>query len=159
MSRSNYLGRYIPINPQKYRGDIDNIIYRSSYEFAFMRYLDNHPGVIEWASEPFGIPYYCVVRKNTHRYYPDFLIRKVGKDDKTEILMVEIKPDFETRPPVIKEGKATAKARKRLLRETTTYLINTCKWDAAKKYCKSQGWEFKILTEHDLGIANARKSK
>ena len=157
MSRSNYLGLYKPKNPQKYRGDVERIVYRSSYEFKFMKYLDDHPAILEWASEPFGIPYYCQVRKNNHRYFPDFWIKKQTTDGTIQIDLIEIKPAYETKPPVVREGKDSVKTRKRLLREAATYIINQSKWEAAKAYCKQRGWNFVILTEYDLGIANGKQ--
>ena len=53
-----YKGKFHPKNPGKYRGNTSNIIYRSMWELRFMRYLDSHPHVIEWASEEIIIPYY-----------------------------------------------------------------------------------------------------
>jgi hypothetical protein len=41
---------------------------------------------------------------------------------------------------------------KKYLEESATYLINQSKWKAATEFCKDHGWEFKILTEKDLGI-------
>ena len=46
-----YKGRFLPKNYQKYRGDYNNIIYRSSWELRVMKYFDEHPHVIWWASE------------------------------------------------------------------------------------------------------------
>jgi hypothetical protein len=149
MSRSNYLGIYKVKNIKKYKGDVNRVVYRSSYEFKFMRYLDNHPNILEWSSEPFAIPYFCVVRKNNHRYFPDFWIKKKTIDNKIEIDVIEIKPFYETKPPVIAEGKTRSKTQ---LRAVTTYLINQSKWRAAQDFCKKNGWNFRILTEQDLGI-------
>ena len=33
-----------------------------------------------------------------------------------------------------------------------TWAINQAKWKAAKEYCKDRKYEFKIMTEDDLGI-------
>ena len=40
--------------------------------------------------------------------------------------------------------------------ETLTYAKNQAKWEAARKYCDKNGWEFKILTEYEL-ILKQRK--
>ena len=59
--------------------------------------------------------------------------------------LVEIKPDKETRPP-------TTKNKKRFLVESKTFAKNMSKWTAAKNYCQLRGWQFKIITEYELGI-------
>jgi hypothetical protein len=68
------------------------------------------------------------------------------KDGKVMTYIIEVKPDRETRPPTQK------KKTKRFIQESITYVINECKWKAATEFCKDHGWEFKILTEKDLGI-------
>ena len=67
-----YRGRYIPKNPDKYRGDRSNIIYRSSWERKLMVYCDITEAVIEWGSEEVIIPYLSPVDNRIHRYFPDF---------------------------------------------------------------------------------------
>jgi hypothetical protein len=37
--------------------------------------------------------------------------------------------------------------------ESLTYLKNEAKWKAASEYCKDRGWEFKIVTEKELGLS------
>ena len=49
-------GRYAILNPDKYIGN-STPKYRSGWELTFMRFCDNHPGVINWASESLRIPY------------------------------------------------------------------------------------------------------
>jgi len=57
MAESKYhQGRFNPRNPEKYKGDFRNIIYRSSWEVEFMRYCDRNPNILEWGSEEFFIP-------------------------------------------------------------------------------------------------------
>ena len=51
-------GYYSVINIDKYIGDPNLVIYRSSWEFAFCKYCDNAPSVLRWSSEPISIPYY-----------------------------------------------------------------------------------------------------
>lgn len=38
------------------------------------------------------------------------------------------------------------------MESVATYQVNLAKWEAAKKYCVKMGWEFKIVTEEELGI-------
>ena len=68
------------------------------------------------------------------------------KDGKIKTVVMEVKPDKQTKPPVQKRRT------KKYLEESATYLINQSKWKAALEFCKDHGWEFKILTEHDLGL-------
>ena len=53
-----YKGKYRPQNPEKYMGDCRNIIYRSMWERKCMKYFDNNPSIVKWASEELAIPYY-----------------------------------------------------------------------------------------------------
>jgi hypothetical protein len=142
----SYKGKFTPQNPLKYRGNPSNIIYRSSWELRVMKYLDDNPSVIWWASEELPIPYYSPVDKKKHRYFPDFISQMKLKDGKVMTYIIEVKPDRETRPPTQK------KKTKRFIQESITYVINECKWKAATEFCKDHGWEFKLLTEKDLGI-------
>jgi len=69
-------GYFKPKNPQKYKGDPTNIIYRSGWELKFMLYVDSHPEILEWGSEEFSIPYRSPIDGRIHRYFPDFYIKK-----------------------------------------------------------------------------------
>jgi hypothetical protein len=51
-------GKYEPKNPEKYIGDIHNIIYRSSWEYRFCTYCDTNDAIVKWSSEPVSIDYY-----------------------------------------------------------------------------------------------------
>ena len=42
-----YSGKFSPKNPQKYRGDFTNIVYRSTWECRVMTWLDNNDSIIE----------------------------------------------------------------------------------------------------------------
>lgn len=152
MPRNTYKGIYKPKNPQKYKGDSNEIIFRSSWERAFMCYLDNHPNIIEWSSEGVIIPYHCPVRQNMHRYFVDFWIKKRTVDDIIECDLIEIKPFKETQPPESPYNAKTRKKRRRLIQESQTFAINMAKWEAAKAFCKKRGWNFKIFTEKELGL-------
>ena len=89
-----YSGRYIVKNKTKYKGDFNNVIYRSLWERSVFGWCDNNPSVKYWSSEEVIIPYYYEVDKKYHRYYVDV---KIIYEDKT--LLVEIKPEKETIPP------------------------------------------------------------
>jgi len=143
----SYKGAFKPRNPSKYRGDPTKIIYRSSWELRLMSYLDSHPDVIEWASEEFCIPYRSPIDGKVHRYFPDFYIKKRNPNGIIESLVVEVKPESQTKAPMVQK-----KANKRYVREVITYGINQAKWKAADVFCENRNWKFKIMTERDLGI-------
>jgi hypothetical protein len=142
-----YSGRFNPANPQKYMGDYKNIIYRSSWECRVMNWLDKNDDILQWGSEELIIPYKSPVDGRFHRYFPDFLVRVKTKDGKTKTMIIEVKPDRET-----KEPKPRKRLTKQYLQEVTTYGINQAKWKAAQEYCLDRGWEFKVITEKHLGI-------
>ena len=135
-----YKGKYKPKNKSKYSGDPTNIIYRSLWERNAFRWCDDNPKVKSWSSEEVVIPYLYEVDKRYHRYFMDLKI--VYTDGRT--VLVEIKPDKETRPPT------GAKRTKRYINEGMTYVKNMNKWEAANEYAKDRGWEFQIWTEKTL---------
>jgi len=61
--------------------------------------------------------------------------------------MIEVKPEHQKNPP----KKQTRKTQK-YINEVVTYATNQAKWEAAEEYCTDRGWEFKVLTEVDMGI-------
>lgn len=135
-----------PQNPKKYRGDSNKIIYRSSWEVRVMKWLDDNPNVIWWASEELPIPYKSPIDQKMHRYFPDFIVRLKQRGGKEKTLILEIKPESQTKEPVRKRKTA------RFIQEAATYAINQEKWRAADLFCKEHGWQFRVLTEKDLGI-------
>jgi len=143
-----YQGLYKPKNPQKYKGDPTNIVYRSGWELQFFSYLDNHPNVIRWASEELIIPYKSPIDGRWHRYFPDAYVEMINKDGQKQTLLIEIKPAAQTKPPDI-NNKLTPKGRlsRRYLNEVKTWGVNEAKWIAAKEYCADKGWQFVIMTE------------
>ena len=141
-----YKGWFKPKNPQKYKGDPTNIIFRSSWENRVMKWLDEHPNVLWWASEELAIPYVSPVDRRTHRYFPDFIARIRQKNGQDVTFAIEIKPEKQTKKPTQKRKT------KRFLEEAATYAINQEKWRAADIFCQKQGWKFMVLTEKDLGI-------
>jgi hypothetical protein len=142
-----YSGQFKPRNPQKYMGDPTNIIYRSSWECKVMSWLDNNRDVIFWSSEEVIIPYKSPVDGRFHRYFPDFLVKVKTKDDKINTILIEVKPKRQTLPPVPKK-----RVTKQFINEVATYGVNQAKWKAAQEYCLDRKWDFKIITEDDLGL-------
>ena len=60
---TTHQGYFKPLNPQKYVGDPNLIIYRSGWEKSFCRWCDASPSIIQWSSEPIKIPYLDKVTK------------------------------------------------------------------------------------------------
>lgn len=143
-----YSGRFTPKNPAKYVGDHKNIIYRSSWEARVMSWLDQNESIISWNSEEVIIPYISPVDNRYHRYFPDFLVKVKTKDGSFRTMMLEVKPKKQTIQP-----EPQKRVTKKYITEVTTYVVNEAKWKAATEYCLDRGWDFKILTEHDLGLA------
>ncbi len=141
-----YKGKYKPKNPEKYKGNPDNIIWRSTWEARVMKQLDENPNVLWWGSEELFIRYYNPIDNKIHRYFPDFVVKVKRKDETVMTYLLEVKPEAQTKPP--KQKRKT----KRFLEESKTYVINQSKWKAATEFCKDHGWQFKVLTEKDLGI-------
>jgi hypothetical protein len=142
-----YKGRYNPVNPKKYKGNPQNIIYRSLWERKFMVYCDTNDKILEWGSEEIIIPYISPWDSKVHRYFPDFYIKVKQSSGTLKKFIIEVKPKKQTRPPKPVERKT-----KRWIKEVRTFGINEAKWKHATKWCKDNDMEFKILTEEELGI-------
>lgn len=142
----SYKGKFLPKNPNKYAGDSNNIIWRSTWERKVMDWLDQSDSVIYWSSEELSIKYYNPVDNKIHRYFPDFIVKVKKKDGTVMTHVIEVKPEYQTKQPVRKRKT------QRFINEYITYTINQSKWKAATEFCKDRGWEFRILTEKNLGI-------
>lgn len=112
-----------------------------------MNWLDTSEHIVEWGSEEFSIPYRSPVDGKMHRYFPDFYVKVRQKDDTIRTMVLEIKPHKQTVEPT-KKSRVT----KQYIQEVVTYGVNQAKWKYAEEFCKDRGWQFKVLTEHDLGI-------
>lgn len=87
-----------------------------------MLYCDKSDQIFKWSSEELHIPY-IGPDGEWHNYYPDFIVNT--KDGR--VIMVEIKPEYQK-----------------------SWKINKCKWTRAEEFCNHHGWEFKVMTEHEL---------
>lgn len=139
-----------PKNPHKYVGDLEQITSRSSWETRFMDWCDRNPSVIRWNSEGLIIPYFSQADGKQRRYYVDFVLEIRTNEGDIKKLLVEIKPHAQTQPP-----KTTRKT-KRFMEELYTYQVNMDKWKHATDWAEKNGFDFKVLTEYDLGIAKRR---
>lgn len=155
MSRNGYyqIGNIYPNlkHPEKYKGR-PLISCRSSWEIKFTKWLDSHPGVIEWSSEEIVIPYILPTDGKQHRYFVDYWV-KIKTTDSTEIeYLIEVKPFSQTKPPEPQKVKT-----KSYISRTLEYLKNEAKWKAAEHYCNQlkltgKNIEFKIVTEKDVNF-------
>ena len=140
-------GFYKVKNAEKYIGNPDGVVYRSSWERKFMCFLDNHPNVLQWGSEEIAIPYtWC---GEAHRYFPDFVVEYKAANGVVRKMLVEIKPFDQTLPPALPKRK-TPKTLVNYELAVKTYTKNLAKWEHAKKFCESNGAKFVVLTEREL---------
>ena len=126
-------GRFEMKNPDKYVGKKIPLA-RSSWEFVFMRMLDEHQGVEKWASESIQIPYRDPFTGKYTIYVPDFFIVYNDKTGGKHAEVVEVKPESQT--ILEKVGKSRYNQEQ--------YVKNMAKWEAAGAWCKQQGLKFRV---------------
>jgi hypothetical protein len=131
-------GAYVVKNKVKYVGR-GTPRYRSGWELAFMRFLDNNDNILQWASESISIPYRNPITGKQSIYVPDFLITYRNRNNTMIAEVIEIKPKKQS----VVESKMKAN-------ERATVAVNYAKWDAATKWCKKQGLLFRVITEDDM---------
>mgnify|MGYP000297774653 CR=1 FL=1 len=132
-------GKYTLTNPDKYVGG-KTPTYRSSWEFAFMRFCDLNENVEQWASEAIRIPYRNPLSGKQTIYVPDFFIVYVDKNSKKHVELIEVKPSNQT----FKESLGRSKTNQ------LHYVVNQAKWAAANSFCKQKGMTFRIVNEGDI---------
>lgn len=138
-------GKYFVKHKEKYRGNPNDVTYRSSWEQYVMGLLDNHPDVKWWSSETTVIPYLSTADEKRRRYFMDFTI--CWNDG--SIHLWEVKPEKETRPPA-KPSRLTTQAKARFMKEIYTWQVNQDKWKTTVDICNKKNWTFKIITETAL---------
>ena len=131
-------GAYVVKNKEKYVGK-GTPRYRSGWEHAFMRFLDNNDHILQWASESISIPYRNPITGKQSIYVPDFLITYRNRNNQMIAEVIEIKPKKQS----IVESKMKAN-------ERAVVAVNYAKWDSATKWCKKQGLLFRVITEDDM---------
>jgi hypothetical protein len=138
-------GIYELKNPEKYAG-LKKPRYRSSWEHAFMRFADNHPSIIQWASEAVQIPYKNPLTGKQTIYVPDFLIVYQDKKGQKIAEVIEIKPNTQT--------KLTEKTS---YRDKLSIAVNMAKWQAAAKWCRLKGLQFRVVNEDQIFHSGKRR--
>jgi hypothetical protein len=131
-------GAYVVKNKAKYVGR-GTPRYRSGWEHAFMRFLDNNDHILQWASESISIPYRNPITGKQSIYVPDFLITYKNRNNQMIAEVIEIKPKKQS----VVESKMKAN-------ERAVVAVNYAKWDSATKWCKKQGLLFRVITEDDM---------
>lgn len=136
--------------PDKYIGNPNEILYRSSWEFKFMIYCDLNPGVIKWGSEVFKIPYNDFMGHN-HVYIPDFYLETRNLENPLYMnrFLVEVKPEKQIREPVI-PMTISEKKLKGLEYDINEWRKNKYKWAYAQEWCKNRDIQFWLITETHL---------
>lgn len=138
-------GKFKPQRPDKYKGDYDNIIYRSGWEKRVMDWCDTNKNVIAWSSEEIVIPYISPVDNRPHRYFVDFYVEAYDNSGNKQVYLLEVKPKGQTHEPTPQKRKT-----KKYITEVVTWGVNQAKWKAADEFCKDRGWIFRLITETDL---------
>jgi hypothetical protein len=113
-----------------------------------MNWLDTRDHIISWQSEEKCLWYSDPVSQKKRRYFPDFIIKYKNKDGVVMTEMIEIKPKKQVIGPALNPKRKT----KSWLYEVKTYATNQAKWKAAKSICEDRGWNFRIVTEDELGL-------
>ena len=142
-------GTYKVKNKDKYVGDLESVIYRSSYERAFCVFCDGADHVVKWESEPFAIPYISQVDKRTHSYFVDYYARIRNANGEERDYLVEVKPKSRLVKPTYPKP-ATSKRIATFNEQAKEYIRNLSKFAAARAYALSIGYEFLIVTEDHL---------
>ena len=104
-----------------------------------MQFLDSHPAIVRWSSEPVKIPYVDPITKRSAIYVPDFFVEYMDRSGKRHVELVEIKPRTQA---VLREAKTEA--------DMAKCLRNEAKWKAASAWARSRGIGFRVLTEDEL---------
>ena len=112
-----------------------------------MVYCDLNENILEWGSEEIVIPYRSPIDNRVHRYFPDFYVKLKETTGKIKKYIIEVKPKKQLKPPV-----KTKRQTKGYLREAYEYARNQAKWKAAVEYCQDRLYEFKVMTEDELGV-------
>jgi len=132
-------GKFTLKNTEKYVGT-KTPTYRSSWEHTFMMFCDNHPNIIQWASEAVQIPYRNPVTGKQSIYVPDFFVMYEDKNGNRRAEIVEVKPS----------SQATMEAAGKNNQNKLSVVVNTAKWQAAQIWCRRQQISFRVITEKDI---------
>jgi hypothetical protein len=142
-------GYFRPFNLDKYIGDPSKVIFRSSWEFKFLKWCDLNPSIVKYSSEPLGIPFFNPLDKRVHKYYVDFYVKLIGQDGKESEYLLEVKPNKYIVPPKAPE-RMTDKQTANYVWAAKQFIVNQAKFEAAKAFAEQKGVKFGIITENFL---------
>ena len=131
-------GIFDPAHPDKYIGTYP-IMFRSSWELTMMNLCDQHPNVLQWASESIKIQYQDPETGKMRTYIPDFFMIYIDASGARHGEIVEIKPMAQCFLELAK-----TKPQRKIVEN------NIAKWKAAKEWCRHQGLRFRIMTQEQL---------
>ncbi len=154
-------------HPEKYIGDANLIIYRSGWEFAFIKWCDSSPSVLKWSSEPTSVQYADRVSKLEEckkyglnpndpknwiikNYHVDFWLEIKKPDETIEKWIIEIKPSSKLKKPIPPSENASLKEHKRFNNEAKDFILNESKWKAMNVLAQKINAKFYIFTEQTL---------
>ncbi|MDQ1835289.1 TnsA endonuclease N-terminal domain-containing protein [Massilia scottii] len=110
--------------------------FESSLERDWFICLDFDPSVKTIVEQPFSVAYQLEGR--TLRYTPDVLVQYCGLGFDEKVIVYEIKPIEELR---------------------TSWPKYRRRFTEAVRYCRSQGWRFKIVTENQIRTPLLKNAK
>jgi hypothetical protein len=105
-----------------------------------MRFCDNNPSVLQWASEAVHINYRNPFTNKNTIYVPDFLIVYQDASGKQHAELIEVKPKKET--SLQEAGKS--------VRAQAAAVLNMAKWEAARAWSRAHNMTFRIVTEDQI---------
>jgi hypothetical protein len=105
--------------------------YRSGWEFAYLKYLDENPDVVSFQYESLKLPYISNYKTGRVKWYiPDVLVEYASGEKK----LVEIKPKKKT-----EQAQVVKKA------------------EAGRLWCSEHGATYEIISEVELRLLGLMK--
>lgn len=145
-------GRFDVSNSKKYVvSESGECVYRSSYEWRFMRWCEDNPNVIKWSSEPFSIKYQDLGDLGKVRnYWIDFVVEMENGDK----LWIEVKPLSDVngvnRFKKLYESYERPYDKVMVAKQFPREAKNYSKWVHAMAKAQEHGAKFQIITEKFL---------
>ena len=109
-------------------------------------FFDNHPSILNWASESIAIDYRDPLTNKQKRYFPDFFVVYIDANGIKKAEIIEVKPSTQTGQRKTKSAINNAQIIK-----------NHAKWNAALAWAAKNGCTFKILTEIEIFKTGCKK--
>jgi hypothetical protein len=149
--RSKYSqGLYVVKNPDKYMGDLRNVIFRSSYEQKLNIDLDTDSNVIRWCAEPpfLQIKYWDELKKKFRTYHLDYFVVKMVNGVEMK-LMIEVKPSKKLVKPLPPKVRTLLSMKSYQYRMAEWINIHS-KRKACEELAKKMGWTYLFVTEKTI---------